>query len=107
MGETRRFRTFPLSPRNGAVRPSRDIRAAPADRRTGQRAVIRARPPAMLTTGSGQFVEQRLGFLQIGGVETLGEPAVDRRQEIAGFLMPAPFTPQPGEARRSAQFQRF
>jgi hypothetical protein len=31
---------------------------------------------------SCQLLEQRLGVLQVGGIETLGEPAVDRRQEI-------------------------
>jgi hypothetical protein len=32
---------------------------------------------------SCQLVEQRLGVLQIGGLEALGEPAVDRREELA------------------------
>jgi hypothetical protein len=27
---------------------------------------------------SGKLLEQRLGVLQVGGVESLGEPAVDR-----------------------------
>ena len=31
---------------------------------------------------SPQLIEQRLGLLQIGGVKALGEPAVDRRQEL-------------------------
>jgi TolB-like protein/class 3 adenylate cyclase len=54
--------------------------AAPADGRTGQKAVIRARLLVTLTTGSGQLVEQRrLCFFEIGCAETLGEPAVDRR----------------------------
>ena len=34
-----------------------------------------------------QFIEQRLGFLQIERVETFGEPAVDRGEKIAGLLL--------------------
>ncbi len=34
---------------------------------------------------SNQLVEQRLRFLQIGGVEPLGEPVVDRGDEVASF----------------------
>jgi hypothetical protein len=30
-------------------------------------------------------VEQRLRLSQIGGVETLSEPAIDRREQVAGF----------------------
>src|SRR5204862_8161838 len=40
---------------------------------------------------------------QIDGVEALGEPAVNGRQEITGCCTPALFAPQPGEARRGAQ----
>jgi hypothetical protein len=59
----------------------------------------------MLTTGSRQFVEQRLGALQVGGVEALGEPVVDRGEEIAGFGAPALLASQPGEIADGAQFQ--
>jgi len=45
----------------------------------------------MLTTGSRQFVEQHLCVLQIGGVEALGEPAVNGRQQLARFGPPALF----------------
>jgi hypothetical protein len=38
----------------------------------------RAKRPSVLR--SCQLVEQRLGVLQIGGLEALGEPAVDRRE---------------------------
>ena len=43
--------------------------------------------------GSRQFVEQRLCLFQIGGVEALGEPAVNRREQIARFGPPALFAP--------------
>jgi len=35
--------------------------------------------------GSPQFVQKRLRLLQIGRVEPLGEPAMDRRKELAGL----------------------
>ncbi len=35
--------------------------------------------------GSANLVEQGLGLLQIGGIEPLGEPAVDRGEEFAGL----------------------
>src|SRR5580704_7120838 len=54
--------------------------------------------------GSRQLVEQGLGFFQVGGVETLGEPAVDGREQLACLAPPALLAPQPGEARRGAQF---
>src|SRR5439155_13444447 len=47
--------------------------------------------------------EQRLRLFQIGGVEAIGKPAVNRREEIARFGPPALLAPQPGEAGRSAQ----
>jgi hypothetical protein len=33
-----------------------------------------------------QLIEQRLGFLQIQCIKTLGEPVVDRSEKIAGLL---------------------
>ena len=51
----------------------------------------------MLTTGSRQFVEQHLCVLQIGGVEALGELAVNGRQQLARFGPPTLFGPQLGE----------
>ena len=51
-----------------------------------------------------QLVEQRLGVFQIGGVEAFGEPAVDRREQLACLATPALLAPQPGEARGGAQF---
>ena len=58
----------------------------------------------MPVAGSRQFVEQRLRLFQIGGVEALGEPAVDRREEVAGFGVAALVAAEPGEARGGAQF---
>src|SRR6516225_9274160 len=61
----------------------------------------------MPTAGSCQLVEQVLRFFQVGGVEALGKPAVDGCREIARLGPPALVTPQPGEARRGAQFERL
>ena len=37
-----------------------------------------------------QLIEQRLGLLQIERVEAFGEPAVDRREQIAGLAAACP-----------------
>ena len=41
-----------------------------------------------------QLLQQCLGLLQVGGVKALGEPAVDRRQQLAGFGPLALLLPQ-------------
>ena len=38
------------------------------------------------TTTRAQLVEQRFGVLQVGGVEALGEPAIDFREHRARFV---------------------
>src|SRR6202795_2679339 len=45
-----------------------------------------------------QLIEQRAGLLQIERVETLGEPAVDRRQQFARLLHLALVAPEPRHA---------
>ncbi len=57
----------------------------------------------MPVAGSRKFVEQRFCFFEIGRVETFGEPAVDRREEVAGFGVAALVAAEPGEARSGAQ----
>ena len=42
-------------------------------------------------------VEQRLRLLEVGRVEALGEPAVDRGEQVAGFGMAALVAAEPGE----------
>jgi len=54
-----------------------------------------------------QLVEQRLGLLQIERVEAFGEPAVDRREQLARFVPLALITPKPRHTHRRAQFQGF
>ena len=52
---------------------------------------------------STELVEQRFGILEVSGVEALGEPAVDRGEEIVGLSAFALIAPQSGEARCCAQ----
>src|SRR5208337_1376616 len=56
---------------------------------------------------SAEFLEQRLGVFQVGGVEALGEPVVDSREHRAGFLAMTLLVEQPRETCRRAQFPRF
>jgi hypothetical protein len=56
---------------------------------------------------SGQFDEQRLGVLQVSGVEALGEPTIYGGEQIAGLAPLALLGPQPGETGRRAQLPRF
>src|SRR6266851_902942 len=53
---------------------------------------------------SAELIEQRLRLFQIGRVEALGEPAVERCEKIAGFGVKALVAAEPGEARGCAQF---
>jgi len=43
-------------------------------------------------------VEQCLRFFEVGGVEALGEPAIDRCEEVARFGVAALIAAEPGEA---------
>src|SRR6202047_4459604 len=62
-----------------------------------------ATPPS-IGWWSAQLAEQFLRLLQIGGIEALGKPAVDRREKIAGFSAAALVAAEPGEAHGGAQF---
>ena len=61
----------------------------------------------MLITSSSQFVEQRFCLFEVGGVEAFGEPAVDRREQVAGLGAAALLAAQPGEAHGGAQFPKL
>jgi hypothetical protein len=50
-----------------------------------------------------QFIEQRLGVFQIGGVEAFGEPAIDLSEHRPRFVAATLFREQPREAPRGAQ----
>src|SRR5438270_112104 len=55
---------------------------------------------------SRQLVEQRPCFFQVLCVEAFGEPAVDRREKVAGFGGAALVAAELGEAHRRAQFPK-
>jgi hypothetical protein len=61
----------------------------------------------MPVAGSHPLGEKRVGILQIGGIEPLGEPAANGRQEIARFSASSLLPLQSREAHRGAQFERF
>jgi hypothetical protein len=51
-----------------------------------------------------QRLQQCLRLLQVSGVKALGEPAVDRREQLVGLTAFALLLPQPAQARGGAQF---
>src|SRR5262245_43820152 len=52
---------------------------------------------------SAEFFQQRPGLLEVGGVKALGEPAIERRQQLIGFDALALLLPQARQAQGSAQ----
>ena len=58
-----------------------------------------------MSTGGAlrQRVQQCLRLLQVSGVKALGEPAVDRCEQLAGLGTLVLLLPQAGEARGGAQ----
>src|SRR5215813_11353040 len=58
----------------------------------------------MTRGGSPQLVQQSLRLFQIGCVEALSEPAVDRSEEVAGFGAAAVVAEQTREAGGGTQF---
>ena len=55
------------------------------------------------TISSVKLLQQRPGLLQNRRVETFSEPAVDRRQQFAGFGALTLIPPEAGEATSGAQ----
>jgi hypothetical protein len=53
------------------------------------RGCLETRQNAGGPTSLRQLVEQHLGLLEVRRVEALGEPALDRREEVAGFSVAA------------------
>ena len=53
------------------------------------------------------MVDQGFRLLEIEGVETLGEPAIDECKQLVTLLTPALIAPQADEARRGPQFERL
>jgi hypothetical protein len=58
--------------------PKPSLQSTPVVGRVGQEAVIRSDVWSFGWAVSRQLVQQCLGLFQIGGIEALGEPPVDR-----------------------------
>src|SRR5262249_41048402 len=56
---------------------------------------------------SPQLCQQALGLLKISRVKALGDPAVDRCQQLVGLTAPALLLPQPTQAHSGAQLPGF
>jgi hypothetical protein len=56
---------------------------------------------------SRQLLQQRLRLFQIERIEALGEPAVDRSEQLAGLIPLALIAPESGKAGSGAQFGVF
>src|SRR5215472_10241699 len=52
-----------------------------------------------------QYVQQCFRLLEVGGVKALGEPAIDRGQELARFQALALLLPEASEAHGGPQLQ--
>ena len=74
------------------------------DRTQGKRKPFTSRLTVKLPSQVGQ---QRLGVLQVGGVKTLHEPAVDRREQLACFGALALVQAQATQAHGGAQLPGF
>jgi hypothetical protein len=59
-----------------------------------------------VTTLLVQLLDQYRRFLQVCGVKALGEPAVDRRQQVVSFLALTLLVPQACQAHGGSQLQR-
>src|SRR5947207_3339418 len=69
----------------------------------GQKPTVPYRPSRLLS--SRQRVQQDFGLLQIRRFETLGEPAVDRSEEITDFGVPASLAPEVRKACGSTKLK--
>src|SRR5262245_34825444 len=59
--------------------------------------------PAWESARGGEVLKYRLGLLQVGRVKALGEPAVDRGEQLTGLGALALLLPQARQAHRRAQ----
>src|SRR5205814_10400225 len=92
-------RRWPL--RQSAARPGWQLITfcAAAGSRSPATGVVTAESTAL----EPQLPEQRRCRREIGGIEPLGKPRVDRCEEIAGLVASLAIAPIPGEAYRRAQ----
>src|SRR5262249_54105823 len=62
---------------------------------------------AAVSTDLCQLSQKRLRLLQDRRPEALGEPAINRREQVAGFGAFSLVAPEPGEARGGAEFPKL
>src|SRR5215510_16004521 len=55
-------------------------------------------PEAKVAALARELLQQGLGLLQVGGVKALGEPAIDRGQQVMRLLALTLLLPQPAQA---------
>jgi hypothetical protein len=101
----RRFPPFAGLHGTAGVDPMPALATSRSGSQGDQKAVIRVRLSVILADWLCQFVEQRLCLFQIGGVEALGEPDVDRRQQIDGFAALVFLGQHPRQRRGGPHFQ--
>ena len=82
-------------------------RTSPAQHREAWEALHERRcqsvPEAKVAALSRQLLQQRLRLLQVGRVKALGEPAVDRGEQIVGFGALVLLLPEPTQAHGRPQ----
>src|SRR4030095_2561969 len=62
--------------------------------------------PSLLRARScSQIFQQRPGLLEVGGVKPLGEPAVDRGEQVIGCSALALALPEAAQTRGGAEFE--
>src|SRR5712664_1610943 len=64
-------------------------------------------PPLLRFRSCSQRFQQRPGLLEVGGVKALGEPAIDRGEQVIGCSALALALPEAAQAHRSPQLQRL
>jgi hypothetical protein len=125
MTGVREKRALPDGSENGSIRPFDALQDRPHEGAISARERSSAegvgRPPTVFRSfgrvardlrapfrnslSGVELIKQRLGVLQVARVETLGEPAVIRSEEIAGLLAFTLDAPKPGEAQGGAQLE--
>src|SRR5215471_20571352 len=63
-------------------------------------------PPLLRIRSCSQVFQQRLGLLEVSGVKPLGEPAVDRGEQVIGCYPLALVLPEAAQACGGAEFPR-
>src|SRR5215475_9590103 len=73
----------------------------------GRRGAVRGTAAPLAACPSSERPEHRLGLLQVCCLKALGEPAVDRRQELPRLLPLTLALPQPAQAHCRLELKRL